>query len=91
MPTPDEFLVAVRKQIEDRGIVGEALIPLARGGCLAGQPKRGIVRVKDRRIVGYSLVVRGLSDADSIALQERGLGGKRRMGAGWFVALRAGA
>jgi len=35
--------------------------------------------------VGYAVRVSGLSDEDSLKLQERGLGGKRRMGCGVFV------
>jgi CRISPR-associated endonuclease/helicase Cas3 len=35
--------------------------------------------------VGFGLKVRDLCDDDSIKLQERGLGGKRRMGCGIFV------
>ena len=39
-------------------------------------------------IVGYSLVVEGLSAVESMLLQERGLGGRTRMGCGFFMPLR---
>ena len=48
-------------------------------------PSRRIFRVKDKRIVGYSVLVTELTAEESIRLQERGLGGRRRMGCGVFV------
>ena len=44
--------------------------------------------VAGRRIVGYSVRVAGLANHESIALQEKGIGGKRRMGCGVFRATR---
>jgi CRISPR-associated protein Cas6 len=52
-----------------------------------GEPKRGdrrIVRIHDKKVVGHELQVTGLSDQDSIRLQEHGLGGRRKMGCGVF-------
>lgn len=45
---------------------------------------RRIITVKGKKIVGFSLVVRDLSDEDSIKLQSEGLGGRRSMGCGIF-------
>jgi CRISPR-associated endonuclease/helicase Cas3 len=84
-PTPEAFLAAVRRQFVGRGIHGEAGIPLARQGPHAGRPRRGVLRLKGRRIVGYALLVQGLTAHESLALQERGVGGRRRMGCGFFV------
>jgi CRISPR-associated protein Cas6 len=50
-----------------------------------GQPLRRVMRIKDRRVVGYALRVFGLTAEESIRLQEAGLGGRRRMGCGVFV------
>lgn len=47
------------------------------------------IRVAGRRIVGFSVRVRGLTAEGSIRLQEEGLGGKRGMGCGVFRATRA--
>lgn len=49
-----------------------------------GQPIRRVLRIKERRIVGYPLRVVGLSAEESVRLQEEGLGGRRRMGCGVF-------
>jgi len=37
-------------------------------------------------IVGYELIIQGLTAEESITVQEQGLGGKRHMGCGVFVA-----
>jgi CRISPR-associated protein Cas6 len=44
-----------------------------------------VLRIQGRRIVGYALRVVGLTDEDSVRLQEEGLGGRRRMGCGVLV------
>jgi CRISPR-associated protein Cas6 len=49
---------------------------------------RRSVTVAGRRVVGYSVRVIGLSADESIALQEKGIGGKRRMGCGLFRGTR---
>ena len=48
-------------------------------------PSRRIFRVKEKQIVGYSVLATELTAEESIRLQERGLGGRRRMGCGVFV------
>jgi CRISPR-associated protein Cas6 len=87
-PTPEDFLTAVRKKLADDGIQGEAAIPLVRSGLHAGKPRRGVLWIKGKRLIGYSMIVQGLSVAESLTLLEKGLGGKRKMGCGWFVAVR---
>jgi CRISPR/Cas system CSM-associated protein Csm4 (group 5 of RAMP superfamily) len=44
--------------------------------------------VAGRRILGYSVRVAELTLDESLILQERGLGGKRRMGCGVFRGTR---
>ena len=53
------------------------------GRLAVGQ--RRVIRIKGRMIVGYAVVVTGLSDRDSILLQADGLGGRHRMGCGVMV------
>lgn len=55
---------------------------------IKGRPERGERRVfnlKDKTIVGHSLLVSELTAEESIHLQEQGLGGRRKMGCGMFV------
>jgi CRISPR-associated protein Cas6 len=46
--------------------------------------ERKTVTIHDKKVVGYSLLVGGLSDEHSILIQEHGLGGRRKMGCGFF-------
>lgn len=55
---------------------------------IKGSPTRGprrIVTIKDKKVVGYSLLVSELTAEESTRLQEQGLGGRRKMGCGVFV------
>ena len=47
------------------------------------------MNVSGYTVVGYSVGLSGLGEADSVLTQERGLGGKRKMGAGVFVPIHA--
>ncbi len=53
-----------------------------------GVDKRRVMDVKGYTIVGFSVRLSGLNEGDSVLVQERGLGGKRKMGAGIFVPIR---
>ena len=58
---------------------------------IKGKPARGarrIVTIKDKKVVGYSLLVSELTAEESIRLQEQGLGGRRKMGCGVLVVVR---
>lgn len=48
--------------------------------------RRGELKVDDqRRLVGYSLMLHGLSAKDSLRAQEHGIGRERKLGCGLFV------
>ena len=85
---PGPFLEAARRQLAELTIAGEPGIPLITTGPRAGQPRRLIIRIKDKRVVGFSLQVTALTADESITLQEQGLGGRRRMGCGFFMPMR---
>ena len=44
-----------------------------------------MLRIKGKRVIGYALQVAGLTAEESVRLQELGLGGRTRMGCGFFV------
>jgi CRISPR-associated protein Cas6 len=88
--SPDRFLELARKKLSETGVTGEAQLPIHLDGDRAGEPLRRVVRVKGAAIVGYSLLVAELSAADSLRLQETGLGGRTQMGCGFFVPTRKG-
>ncbi len=52
------------------------------------QPGRRALRIRDRRIIGYTLQITGLTAEEPLPLQEQGLGGRRRLGCGLFLPLR---
>lgn len=74
--TAEQFSDAVRRQLDDVHISTDAIVTIG---------KRRTLRVKQRELVGYEVVVEGLTAEESIAVQEQGLGGKRHMGCGVFV------
>lgn len=88
--TPEKFLAAVRRRLYERGIEGEPTLPLILTGPRAGQPCRRVFRIKGRAIVGYSLTVSGLSAEHSVRLQEESLGGRSRLGCGFFLPVKDG-
>ena len=93
---PGAFLAAVHRQLEELGVRSEAQLVRRRSGNaveVGGKGGRGewirrTLRVQGREIVGFAVEVGSLSAADSLKLQEAGLGGRRRFGCGIFVPLR---
>jgi CRISPR-associated protein Cas6 len=86
--TPERFLEVARQKLDEIGVAGEPGIPLILEGERAGEPRRKVLRIKGRRIVGYPLQVAGLKAEESLRLQEEGLGGRTRMGCGFFLPFR---
>ncbi len=86
--TPERFLAVARQKLDEIGVAGEPGIPLIWEGERAGEPHRKVLRIKGRRIVGYPLQIAGLTAEESLRLLEEGLGGRTRMGCGFFVPYR---
>jgi len=70
---PDPFLDAVARKLDEIGITGEPELGVRRA-----------FRVGNHTIVGFGLSLHELSDEASLVLQERGMGGRRHMGCGFF-------
>jgi CRISPR-associated endonuclease/helicase Cas3 len=70
---PEPFLDAVCRQLDELGVKGEPT-----------SGERRVVKVGNHTIVGFGLTIHELSDQGSLILQERGIGGRRRMGCGFF-------
>ena len=77
----EAFRAAALRQLGELGISAEAQLSLG---------KRRTLRIKDKEVVGYEVLVEGLTAEESIVIQERGLGGRRRMGCGVFVPCSKG-
>ncbi len=86
---PTRFDAEIVRQSASLGIRGKVFrVPKCSKGGEGPDPSRRILRVKSKRIVGYSVLATELTAEESILLQERGLGGRRRMGCGVFVPKR---
>ena len=75
---PNPFIEAVRRQLDALDISSAAIVTLG---------KRRTLRIKDKEVVGYEVLLEGLDAAESLNVQETGLGGRRHMGCGMFTAL----
>lgn len=82
---PAEFLAAVRRDLERRDIHAQADLPLHEAGPHKGEPRRHILHIHGKKIVGFSVMIQGLTAEESLTLQEQGLGGRSKMGCGFFV------
>lgn len=69
----------IAKQMEHINVHGKLTTGKRRTFCIHG-----------RQVVGYSMMVNELTAEESIALQEHGLGGRRKMGCGFFEPWEAG-
>jgi CRISPR-associated protein Cas6 len=69
----------------DRQLV--ALNISAQPKCTLG--KRRTLRIKDKEVMGYEVLFENLTAEESLALQEHGLGGRRKMGCGIFTPMAA--
>ena len=78
-----EFLAAANRQLNEMEITAKLELPSEDRSRF-----RRILTVKDKKIVGFSLIAHGLSDEDSIKLQSHGIGGRRAMGCGIFSPIR---
>ncbi|MBN8564104.1 MAG: type I-MYXAN CRISPR-associated protein Cas6/Cmx6 [Leptolyngbya sp. UWPOB_LEPTO1] len=83
---PRYFLESCQKGLERLEVKGQVFIPSDANGDLS----RRTLQVKDKKIVGYGVVVEGLSSDDSLKLQWHGLGGRQHFGCGWFYPVREG-
>ncbi len=82
--TAETFLAAAQKQLAALGISDQAQlsIPCSRDGT---SPQRRTLRIKDKEVVGYEVIIEGLTAEESLNIQEQGLGGRRHMGCGVFA------
>ena len=77
---PNGFLEAAKRQIKALNISTDIKLICKKDGT----PKPKTIRVK-QTLVGFGIEANNLNETDSIVLQEKGLGGKHKMGCGVFV------
>jgi CRISPR-associated protein Cas6 len=79
------FQNAARRKLDDLGVAGRLELPRVPFGVRQGEPRRHVMRIKERAIICFGLLIHDLTPTESLLLQEKGLGGRRRMGAGLFL------
>jgi CRISPR-associated protein Cas6 len=72
------FEAEIRRQLTAIGVSIQAIVSVG---------KRRTIRIHGKEVVGYELIIEGLTADESIAIQTAGLGGRRHMGCGVFVPL----
>jgi CRISPR-associated protein Cas6 len=77
---PEPFLDAARRQLDALGLNATLELPTDE----QGRPRRRIITIQRKHVVGFSLAAHNLNDDDSIRLQTSGIGGRRVMGCGHF-------
>lgn len=78
----EAFAQAVRRQL-NAAEIGER-VQLTIG-------KRRTIRIRDKEVVGFEVILEGLTADESIKIQEHGIGGRRHMGCGVFVLSNGGS
>ncbi len=73
----ETFAQAVRRQLDALEISERVILTIG---------KRRTIKIRDKEVVGFEVILEGLLASESIALQETGIGGRRHMGCGVFMA-----
>jgi CRISPR-associated protein Cas6 len=85
---PQPFLDACRRQLDALDVSGDVALPLVTQGTHGGKPRRRVLKIKEKHVVGFAVQITGLTAEESVKVQENGLGGRKKMGCGFFVPLR---
>ena len=86
---PARFDAEIARQAAALHLHGQIFrVPTRTPGNGIRDPSRRVVRIRDKRVVGYAVLATELTAQESLRLQDRGLGGRRRMGCGVFVPVR---
>jgi CRISPR-associated protein Cas6 len=94
---PYPFLEAAKRQLQELEVNGSPslvehyAVAEANAGKQTGSHSpylRRTIRIHDKEIVGFALRVEELTAGESIRLQEKGIGGRRRFGCGMFMPER---
>ncbi|QDT27681.1 CRISPR-associated endonuclease Cas6 [Gimesia panareensis] len=73
------FQTAVKKQLSACEVSSRSLVEIRR---------RRTLRIKEKTIVGYEVVLENLAEEESLQIQIQGIGGRRHMGCGLFKGYR---
>ena len=74
------FANGLRKQLDSEGVSPSVNMVVGR---------RRVLRVKQQAIVGFEVRLEGLSEQDSLTVQQQGVGGRRHLGCGLFNPIKS--
>ena len=77
--TAENFEASARRQLNALGVSPESILTIG---------KRRTLRLKQKEVVGYEVILEGLTAEESLNVQEAGIGGRRHMGCGVFTSLK---
>lgn len=80
----EAFEAAAQRQLKQLGFSGKVSVMRDQ----QGNPLRKTLKIKQHTMVGFTTLVQDLGEEESIRLQQIGLGGRRRMGCGFFLPCR---
>ena len=83
--SPETFTAAVRRQLDRLGVSAAIELPERTAWSGESRTAQRTVAIKGIEVVGYEVRLQQLSEADSLTVQEHGIGGRRSMGCGLFV------
>ncbi|MEC4987108.1 MAG: type I-MYXAN CRISPR-associated protein Cas6/Cmx6 [Oscillatoria sp. PMC 1068.18] len=81
---PQTFFEAAQRQLNQRNVTATLTLTTRP----EGEPIRRIIKIKGKTLVGYGVKISDLNEQDAISLQEKGIGGKHKMGCGVFVPMK---
>lgn len=76
---PETFAEAVRRQLTALEVSEQAILTVG---------KRRTTRIRNKEVVGFEVILEGLTANESVAIQETGIGGRRHMGCGVFASVQ---
>ncbi|MDH4262789.1 MAG: type I-MYXAN CRISPR-associated protein Cas6/Cmx6 [Spirochaetia bacterium] len=84
----EEFLASLQKQLDILQIKQTPMLFQRKSGETSTNIRKTL-RIKNKEIVGFPVLITNLNPDESLRLQQVGLGGRRKMGCGTFVGVRA--
>lgn len=81
---PGHFLESCKKALNRLEIEAQPFIDSDPNGNLALRA----LQIRNKQVLGFSVVMEGLNELDSLKLQCCGLGGRKHFGCGWFYPVK---
>ncbi|AYV54088.1 type I-MYXAN CRISPR-associated protein Cas6/Cmx6 [Leptospira kmetyi] len=84
----NSFLESIQEKLQKLDIACEAILFRARSSENDQRIVRKTIRIHDKEIVGFPVLLLNLNPEASLLLQTQGLGGRRKMGCGHFIGVK---